>query len=712
MAVLENDVLVGPLTPAAGVTTISLDFDGTGWQASWLEVYKSGSETPLVLGTDYTVAGAGTVSAVVTLLTPATGTDTYSVYLVTPLERSSDMQLRGEFKSEPFNVEMDRIWQRLQYHNTVQNRSLQLGRTSLATGVVVAEAGSVVGFNEDLEVTVFPRNEAVSVDNTSDAFAFIGQTASDILENTSMGYSAGATVPIAEGDVLLAADGKHIYVVAASDATDAHWATPGGVKLYVRPESKGYNILAFGAVADFDDSDPTGETGTNNRTAIVTALATGGDVYVPRGSFRVDSQINLTVDGQNIVGDGWFSSRIYYTGAETAGARLFYVDNENIGFSQIGLFNGINVGTPRDRRNVLIEQSAVHGNLNLDTVYMTGAGYGVICNGAFAHRLTIENTKEAAFWAKQGGKTSIVLATFSGNKTAIRLGNGTTNANCLDMSFSNIVMEFGTDFQWALDHPAAIDIQGKASKTSWSNIRILKAYGPSIKIDNEYDESGTLTPAESNHVFSNIQIRQNKSDTIDQHAVYVRKSKNVLIENLDTHQAVLAGGGNGYSSAVYVADTDSFVRVSNSAVGGTNESIINDSFQGSTSQIYVSNTEYKKGGTTYKAGQTRVDTHLNDLGNKTGNVNLTIGYGSLHKMTLTGNITMTSIVNYQSDGICIELMFVQDGTGGHTVSFNTGKWVASLPAASGTAGQRCTAKFVYDASISKFVQIGAASPWM
>jgi len=136
MAVLENDVLVGPVTPAAGVTTISLDFDGTGWEASWLEVYKSGSETPLVLGTDYTVADAGTVSAVVTLATPANGTDAYSVYLATPLERSSDMQLRGEFKSEPFNVEMDRLWQRLQFHWTHITRTLRLSATSIANGVL------------------------------------------------------------------------------------------------------------------------------------------------------------------------------------------------------------------------------------------------------------------------------------------------------------------------------------------------------------------------------------------------------------------------------------------------------------------------------------------------------------------------------------------------------------------------------------------------
>lgn len=131
MAVSENDLLVGPLIPAAGVTTISLDFYFE--QEPWLEVYKTGSETPLVLNTEYTVAGAGTGSGVVTLTTPANGTDAYSVYLAVPLERSSDMQLRGEFKSGPFNTEMDRLWQRLQYHWTHITRSLRISATSAAS---------------------------------------------------------------------------------------------------------------------------------------------------------------------------------------------------------------------------------------------------------------------------------------------------------------------------------------------------------------------------------------------------------------------------------------------------------------------------------------------------------------------------------------------------------------------------------------------------
>ena len=130
MAVSENDLIVGPLVPAVGVDTISLDFFFE--RAEWLEVFKSGSDVPLIQGTDYTVTGAGTGSGVVTLTTPANGTDSYSIFLEVPLQRSSDLQLRGEFRSQPFNLELDRVWQAMQGISTRANRTIRLARTSPA----------------------------------------------------------------------------------------------------------------------------------------------------------------------------------------------------------------------------------------------------------------------------------------------------------------------------------------------------------------------------------------------------------------------------------------------------------------------------------------------------------------------------------------------------------------------------------------------------
>ena len=214
MAVSENDLIVGPLTPAAGVTTISLDFYFE--QASWLEVYKSGSETPLVFNTDYTVTGAGTGSGVVTLAVAANGTDAYSVYLIVPLQRSSDMQLRGEFKSDPFNIEMDRIWQAIQGINTRVAQSLRISRTSLvvgplATGSAAARAGRALVFG------------------ASGSDLGIGPTAAEIASAQSFAASAGTSATEA-GDS--AADAAAAAASVTGDVEGPASATNNHVALF------------------------------------------------------------------------------------------------------------------------------------------------------------------------------------------------------------------------------------------------------------------------------------------------------------------------------------------------------------------------------------------------------------------------------------------------------------------------------------------------
>ena len=229
MAVSENDLIVGPLTPAAGVTTISLDFYFE--QASWLEVYKSGSETPLVFNTDYTVTGAGTGSGVVTLAVAANGTDAYSVYLIVPLQRSSDMQLRGEFKSDPFNIEMDRIWQAIQGINTRVAQSLRISRTSLvvgplATGSAAARAGRALVFGasgsdlgigptaaEIASAQSFAASAGTSATEAGDSAASAGTSATEAAD------SAASAAAYAKGDVEGPASATNNHVALFNGAT-------------------------------------------------------------------------------------------------------------------------------------------------------------------------------------------------------------------------------------------------------------------------------------------------------------------------------------------------------------------------------------------------------------------------------------------------------------------------------------------------------------
>lgn len=144
MAVSENDLVVGPVTPANGVSVISIDFF---FEADELiEVFKTGNPLPLVQGVNYTLTGAGTNTGTVVLTVPANGTDQYAVFLMPILARSSDLQLRGEFKSDPFNDELDRVWQALQALNTKINRGMLVSETSVPVAPMIAEtAASRIG---------------------------------------------------------------------------------------------------------------------------------------------------------------------------------------------------------------------------------------------------------------------------------------------------------------------------------------------------------------------------------------------------------------------------------------------------------------------------------------------------------------------------------------------------------------------------------------
>lgn len=290
MAVSVNDLIVGPLTPALGVTTISIDFYFE--QAAWLQVYKSGSETPLILNTDYTVTGAGTGSGVVTLTEAADGVSDYTVYLVVPLQRSSDMQTRGGFQSEPFNLEMDRLWQALQRQSTLGLRSFRVGATDTAPAPYVPEPETVMGFDARGETVLYPVNQSVTV--APDPVGVVRfNTVSLVLSDTAMGYTGGASVSVAAGDYVLTTEEGFSYKVAASGASDHHITTAGGVKLYVLPGEQGYNAKAFGAVGD----------GVTNDATAIQAVLTEGWGIIPEGTYLVNSSLTFS-SNVSVVGAG------------------------------------------------------------------------------------------------------------------------------------------------------------------------------------------------------------------------------------------------------------------------------------------------------------------------------------------------------------------------------------------------------------------------
>lgn len=360
MAVTENDLLVGPLVPALGVTTISLDFYFE--QAEWLEVYKGNSETPLVLGTDYTVSGEGTTSGVVTLATAANGTDTYAVYLAVPLKRSSDMQLRGEFKSDPFNIEMDRIWQAIQGLDARLRRTVSLPRTAIQDAPLLPDydqgrvllwgPGGNITNGQDADDFVSVSSilaqanaaaaaAAVSRDDAAVAARAAGaplfSSIADGLAGTSSGdvfivqTEPGAAVYENDGgsEVFIGWIGELIYddvsdLLGGTEtgfstgqiirtrkegfayevvASGEHVSTAGGVNLIVLPGPRGYNLMAFGAVGDGVADDATAIQ------AWLDAIPSAGMGFAPFGGYRFTSAltrenpIRITSDGAEFIPD-------------------------------------------------------------------------------------------------------------------------------------------------------------------------------------------------------------------------------------------------------------------------------------------------------------------------------------------------------------------------------------------------------------------------
>jgi hypothetical protein len=206
MAVAANDLVVGPVTLANGVSLISLDFF---FEADELiQVYRTGTAAPLVQGVDYTLAGAGTDTGTVTLTVPANGSQQFAVFLVPTLERSSDLQLRGAFQSEPFNTELDRVWQALQMINTKINRAMLVSETSIPVGPMIAE-------------TALDRSGRVPVFDVTGENLEMGPDVSAITALEGRAEDAEAAATAAEASAAAALASENAAAGSASDANDS-----------------------------------------------------------------------------------------------------------------------------------------------------------------------------------------------------------------------------------------------------------------------------------------------------------------------------------------------------------------------------------------------------------------------------------------------------------------------------------------------------------
>lgn len=126
--------------------------------------------------------------------------------------------------------------------------------------------------------------------------------------------------------------GTSLTVGTPGSGTVTDASVAAGSKLYNRINET-VSVIDYGA-------DPTGVSDSTN--AFTTAVSTGRDVYIPKGTYLIKNQISVSTQGQRLYGDGKYLSTINVTSAfnmvatgvfVSAAVGVEYVDF-SIAFSQ------------------------------------------------------------------------------------------------------------------------------------------------------------------------------------------------------------------------------------------------------------------------------------------------------------------------------------------------------------------------------------------
>lgn len=219
---------------------------------------------------------------------------------------------------------------------------------SIAAGLAATTDGEAFAVdNGDGTVTVY-LNVAGSEDEqrtlaTTDALASDQSGRGlDLIGRPTVAGLLASTAPARGVGALWYADDFR-YVEAASGATDHHVATAGGVKLYVQPGPRGYDVRAFGARDDWD-----GSAGTNNFAVfekvptlrpvpMVLPRSRGGTgVYMTNGTTGFSDLTGLVIDNDPGVSI-WVSGDIPFTFAKGwRSTRDLRIDYDDLRYQRTG----------------------------------------------------------------------------------------------------------------------------------------------------------------------------------------------------------------------------------------------------------------------------------------------------------------------------------------------------------------------------------------
>lgn len=209
----QNDGVV-QITATGGET--DLDFNFPLYAKSHLEIIRtrSGTDTTLVLNTDYTIADGELeqeAGGTAVLVTGATAADVYTLRLNVPESRTTDFTSAGDFLADDLNQELDLITQQLQQLRRDLDRSARLpDSTSLTSLTITPEASKLLQWNSSADGIENVAAADLSLSTVSSFIETLLDDTTAAAARTTLGAaqltSALTTVTMASGDLIHIAD--------------------------------------------------------------------------------------------------------------------------------------------------------------------------------------------------------------------------------------------------------------------------------------------------------------------------------------------------------------------------------------------------------------------------------------------------------------------------------------------------------------------------
>lgn len=161
----------------------------------------------------------------------------------------------------------------------------------------------------------------------------------EVLADTTLTYVAAQPETVVAGDILRTRHEGFSYKVAATDATDHHVTTAGGVKL----KCVGYspfgpiNVLALGVV----EGDSSAEVQTKNVAILQSVKSLTQGFYFPAGHYYFNAGLDFSNKSTWwLTGDGRQRTYLHWTGTQAYGVK---VGNHSGSYQEAGCIKGMSL---------------------------------------------------------------------------------------------------------------------------------------------------------------------------------------------------------------------------------------------------------------------------------------------------------------------------------------------------------------------------------